>query len=228
MSSDTNLSTPETAPSSATPEMGSDSVDPSRDSPATATPAEASLADSPGEPSPAATTTDVATTATDAAATASESESAPATTPEIVTHEPAASTPSPAAPVADAAIAERITIAGGHSNDATTDSSGGEWELLTSKIKDWFNANDIGEQINQARQPLRLIAYFIGLLLVLKVYSGLLSAIGTIPLAPRLLELVGLCSVISFSATRLVRSNDRREVIDGLRQRWSAFSGSKN
>ena len=260
MSSDTNLSTPETAPSSATPEMGSDSVDPSRDSPATATPAEASLADSPGEPSPAATTTDVATTATDAAATASESESAPATTPEIVAHEPAASTPSPAAatsvspaptistppasptaqaqaaptpptpaaPVADAAIAERITIAGGHSNDATTDSSGGEWELLTSKIKDWFNANDIGEQINQARQPLRLIAYFIGLLLVLKVYSGLLSAIGTIPLAPRLLELVGLCSVISFSATRLVRSNDRREVIDGLRQRWSAFSGSKN
>jgi hypothetical protein len=226
MSSDTNLSTPETAPSSATPELGSNSVDPSRDSPATATPAEAS---------PAATITDVATTATDAAATASESEPEPtiASAPASPTAQaPPAATPptppTPAAPVADAAIAERITIAGGHSNDATTDSSGGEWELLTSKIKDWFNANDIGEQINQARQPLRLIAYFIGLLLVLKVYSGLLSAIGTIPLAPRLLELVGLCSVISFSATRLVRSNDRREVIDGLRQRWSAFSGSKN
>ena len=188
---------------------------------------------------------DVATTATDAAATASESEPAPATTPEIVAHEPAAPTPSPAAatsvspaptistppaaPVADAAIAERISIPGGHSNDATTDTSdGGEWELLTSKIKNWFDANDIGEQINRARQPLRLLAYFIGLLLVLKVYSGLLGAIGSIPLAPRLLELVGLCSVISFSATRLVRSNDRREVIDGLRQRWSAFSGSKN
>ena len=77
---------------------------------------------------------------------------------------------------------------------------------LLQRCYDWFDANDIGEQINRARQPLRLLAYFIGLLLVLKVYSGLLGAIGSIPLAPRLLELVGLCTVIYFSATRLVRS----------------------
>ena len=121
-------------------------------------------------------------------------------------------------------IAERITIPGGHSSDV---SSGGEWDLLTSKIKDWFDANDIGDQIQQARQPLRLLAIFIALLLVLKVYSGLLSAIGTIPLAPRLLQLVGLCSAIAFSTTRLVRSEERRQVLEGLRQRWTAFSGSK-
>ena len=175
-----------------------------------------------GEPAAAATTTVQAEAQDEAvAAVATPTAQAPvAPTPPTP--------PTPAAPVADAAIAERITIPGGHSNGDTSPSEGGEWELLTSKIKDWFDANDIGEQINQARQPLRLLAYAIGLLLVLKVYSGLLGAIGTIPLAPRLLELVGLCTVISFSATRLVRSNDRREVIDGLRQRWAAFSGSKN
>ena len=175
-----------------------------------------------GEPAAAATTTVQAEAQDEAvAAVATPTAQAPvAPTPPTP--------PTPVAPVADAAIAERITIPGGHSNGDTSPSEGGEWELLTSKIKDWFDANDIGEQINQARQPLRLLAYVIGLLLVLKVYSGLLGAIGTIPLAPRLLELVGLCTVISFSATRLVRSNDRREVIDGLRQRWAAFSGSKN
>jgi len=154
---------------------------------------------------------------------ASEATVSSTTTPSTLPTPPIAATPGD-----DVAIAERITIPGGHNNDNTTANSGGEWDLLTSKIKDWFDANDIGEQINQARQPLRLLAYFIGFLLVLKLYTGLLDAIGTIPLAPRLLELVGLWSMITFSSTRLMRSDQRSEVIKGLRQRWSAFSGSKN
>jgi len=247
MSSDTNLSTSETAPSSANGNFGAAAAATQESSSASTPATDSSDATSPSsepalaalsEPAAAATTTAEAEpqdeTGAAAATPTTQAPVAPTTQAPVAptTQAPVAPTPpappTPAAAAADAAIAERITIPGGHSNGDTSTSEGGEWELLTSKIKDWFDANDIGEKFNQARQPLRLLAYFIGLLMVLKVYSGLLGAIGTIPLAPRLLELVGLYSVISFAATRLVRSNDRREVIDSLRQRWSSFSGSKN
>ena len=236
MSSDINLSTSETAPSSATVNSGASAAEPQASSFSDSAPAaESSDAPSPSsepvvealsEPAAAATSTVQVEATTEAQGETGAAAATPTAQAPVAPTPP--TPPTPAAPVADAAIAERITIPGGHSNGDTSPSEGGEWELLTSKIKDWFDANDIGEQINRARQPLRLLAYVIGLLLVLKVYSGLLGAIGTVPLAPRLLELVGLCTVISFSATRLVRSNARREVIDGLRQRWAAFSGSKN
>ena len=236
MSSDTNLSTSETAPSSANGNFGAAAAATQESFSASTPAADSADATSPSsEPALAALSEPAAESTTTAEAEPQDETGAAAATP--TTQAPVAPTPpapptptppTPAAAAADAAIAERITIPGGHSNGDTSTSEGGEWELLTSKIKDWFDANDIGEKFNQARQPLRLLAYFIGLLMVLKVYSGLLGAIGTIPLAPRLLELVGLYSVISFAATRLVRSNDRREVIDSLRQRWSSFSGSKN
>jgi hypothetical protein len=40
-----------------------------------------------------------------------------------------------------------------------------------------------------------------------------------------LLELAGLVALVQFSLTRLVRSDDRREVISGLKQRWQSFRG---
>ena len=94
-------------------------------------------------------------------------------------------------------------------------------------MKAWWESNDIGEQVSQLRQPLRIAAYLIGALLVLRVYAGLLAAIDNIPLASGLLELVGVCWVLRFSATRLVRSQDRAEVLQGLRQRWTSFAGKK-
>ena len=212
--------------SAAATQASSSASTPAADSSDAPSPSSEPAVETLGEPAAAATTTVQVEAKTEAQDEAVAAVATPTAQAPVAPTPP--TPPTPAAPVADAAIAERITIPGGHSNGDTSPSEGGEWELLTSKIKDWFDTNDIGEQINQARQPLRLLAYAIGLLLVLKVYSGLLGAIGTIPLAPRLLELVGLCTVISFSATRLVRSNDRREVIDGLRQRWAAFSGSKN
>ena len=130
--------------------------------------------------------------------------------------------PTPA--VLDPAIAERISIPAGTTTDDEP-GTGGEWDLLTSKVTAWWDANDLGEQINNLRQPLRLAGILLGVLLVLKVYSGLLAAIGSIPLAPRLLELVGVYWVVRFTATRMVRSKDRSEVIQGLRQRWNSFAG---
>ena len=113
----------------------------------------------------------------------------------------------------------------GSDDDAST---GGEWKLLTAKLMSWWEGNDLGEQLNHLRQPLRIVAILVAVVLLIKVYSGLLSAIDTIPLAPRLFELVGICWMIQFSVTRLVRSDERRDVLQSLRERWNSFTGSKN
>lgn len=138
----------------------------------------------------------------------------------------AVAAPEPPTPPNDPVIAERITIPANPSSDDSAP-EGGEWALLTTKVKTWWESNDIGEQVSQLRQPLRIAAYLIGALLVLRVYAGLLAAIDNIPLASGLLELVGVCWVLRFSATRLVRSQDRSEVLQGLRQRWTSFAGKK-
>jgi hypothetical protein len=72
---------------------------------------------------------------------------------------------------------------------------------------------------------LSLLAGLIALLLVLRVYSGLVNVLDSLPLLPGLLELVGLITVVQFSLTKLVRSDDRRQVISGLQQRWQSFKG---
>ena len=137
---------------------------------------------------------------------------------------PAAIPPNPPAPVAlDPAIAERIEIPASTSQESET--SGGEWELLTSKLGDWWQNNDFDAQFNNLRQPLRILGILIAVGLVLKVYTGLLGAIGSIPLAPRLLELVGLYWVVHFSTTRLVRSDERSKVIQSVQERWTSFTG---
>ena len=69
-----------------------------------------------------------------------------------------------------------------------------------------------------------LLAGLIALLLVLRVYSAVLGVLDSIPLLSGLLELAGLVAVLQFSLTRLVRSNDRREVIVGLKQRGFCFA----
>ena len=37
--------------------------------------------------------------------------------------------------------------------------------------------------------------------------------------------LAGLIAVVQFTLTKMVRSSDRRQVIDGVRQRWQSFRG---
>ena len=136
-------------------------------------------------------------------------------------------TPPEPTPSDDAVIAERISIPAGSGSDDDA-STGGEWKLLTAKLTSWWEGNDLGEQLNHLRQPLRIVAILVAVVLLIKVYSGLLSAIDSIPLAPRLFELVGICWMIQFSVTRLVRSDERRDVLQSLRERWNSFTGSKN
>ena len=108
---------------------------------------------------------------------------------------------------------------------SAADQDGGEWDLLVQKVRAWISSGQLQEQWQAARTPLSLLAGLIAVLLVLRVYSAVLGVLDSIPLLPGLLELAGLVAVVQFSLTRLVRSNDRREVIEGLKQRWQSFRG---
>ena len=135
----------------------------------------------------------------------SESEPANVWTPQV-----ASTTDVPASPAA-----------------VSSEGEGGEWELLVEKVKQWIASGQLQQQWETARTPITLLAGLIGVLLVLRVYSALLGVVESLPLLPGLLELVGVISVVRFSLTRLVKSSDRHEVIDGLKQRWSSFRGNR-
>lgn len=110
---------------------------------------------------------------------------------------------------------------------SANEGEGGEWELLVEKVKQWIASGQLQQQWQTARTPITLVAGLIGLLLVLRIYGGLLGVVESVPLLPGLLELVGVISVVRFSLTRLVKSDDRHQVIDGLKQRWSSFRGQR-
>ena len=96
-----------------------------------------------------------------------------------------------------------------------SDGEGGEWELLVSKVQGWLASGQLQQQWQAARTPLSLLAGLIALLLVLRIYGALLAVLDSIPLLPGLLELAGLIAMLQFGLTRMVRSRDRRQVIDG-------------
>ena len=101
--------------------------------------------------------------------------------------------------------------------------AGGEWELLVSKLRDWFAGGEAAILWSRVRTPLVALAALIALLMVLRVYGALIDALESIPLLPGLLELVGVIWMLRFGAPRLVRSSDRQALLDGLRSRWQAF-----
>ena len=110
---------------------------------------------------------------------------------------------------------------------ASNEGEGGEWELLVEKVQQWIGSGQLQQQWQTARTPITLVAGLIGLLLVLRIYGALLGVVESLPLLPGLLELVGVISVVRFSLTRLVKSDDRHQVIDGLKQRWDSFRGQR-
>jgi hypothetical protein len=135
-------------------------------------------------------------------------------------------TPEPPAPTDIPTVASTLEVpASPQLATPAADQDGGEWELLVEKVRNWISSGQLQEQWQSARTPLSLLAGLIAVLLVLRVYSAVLGVLDSIPLLPGLLELAGLVAVVQFSLTRLVRSNDRREVIEGLKQRWQSFRG---
>ena len=137
---------------------------------------------------------------------------------------PVAEAPSITPPVIDSpSIASTIEVPA--SAPAEASGEGGEWELLVEKLTTWVRSGELRQQWQAARTPLSLLAGLIALLLVLRIYSALLAVIEGLPLLPGLLELVGVIAVVRFSLTRLVRSDERQQLIQGLQQRWKSFRG---
>ena len=63
------------------------------------------------------------------------------------------------------------------------------------------------------------------LIIVLKIYSGIVSTIDNLPVDSGLLELTGLIWLINFPLRNMIRSADRKNVISALQSRWSSITG---
>ena len=160
--------------------------------------------------------------ASELAAAAPEPEPLPEPAVLPVTPPPVPTVPVPTVPT----VATTIDLpARGGSTGASPTAEGGEWALLLSKLESWLAGGQLQAQLQAARTPFTLVAGLIALLVVLQIYGALLAVIDSFPLAPGLLELVGLVAVVRFGLVKLVRSQERRALIEGLQQRWKAFQG---
>ena len=131
----------------------------------------------------------------------------------------------PAAVPASPSIAERVSVPARVSADSSS-GEGGEWDLLSNRIKQFFEANNLQDQWQSLRQPLFLLGGLIALILTLRIYGGILDAIATVPLAPRIFQLVGTFYAGWFAATRLVRAEERKRISANVQDIWSSLRGS--
>jgi len=169
-----------------------------------------------------------------AAAESATAASAPSQTPVAerpLAAEPVAETPvapEPAAqPVtapASPSIAERISVPAQASADSSEE-DGGEWDLLSNRIKQFFEANNLQDQWQSLRQPLFLLGGLIVVILTMRIYGGILDAIATVPLAPRLFQLVGTFYAVWFAATRLIRAEERQKISANVNDLWTSLRG---
>jgi hypothetical protein len=102
---------------------------------------------------------------------------------------------------------------------------GGEWNLLVEKLQQWWRSGELQNLWQQAKTPLTIALVVISVLLVLRVYAGLLAAVNSLPLVPGLLELVGLIWALRFGLPKVIRRSERDQLIAGLQRRWRSFSG---
>ena len=102
---------------------------------------------------------------------------------------------------------------------------GGEWDLLVNKIRAWFDGADVQQRWESLGGPLRAAGLLLGAVVALRLYSALLETLGDLPLVPRLLQLVGLITLVRFCLTRLVRSSERERIVGQWKERWNDFRG---
>ena len=172
------------------------------------------------EPIPAVETTAVETPVAEATAVEKTAAETPvAETP--VAPEPAAQ---PVTAPASPSIAERISVPAQASADSSEE-DGGEWDLLSSRIKQFFEANNLQDQWQSLRQPLFLLGGLIVVILTMRIYGGILDAIATVPLAPRLFQLVGTFYAVWFAATRLIRAEERKKISANVNDLWTSLRG---
>ena len=94
-----------------------------------------------------------------------------------------------------------------------------------AKVREWFANGELRHLWERWRDPLRVLLFLIGLILLLRLYGSVVGTIHAIPLIGRLLELVGLVHVVRFTLTHLVRSDERAQVLSTWQQRWTELRG---
>lgn len=105
--------------------------------------------------------------------------------------------------------------------------SGGEWELLVSKWQTWWTSGELMALASQARKPSLLLVGLLALLLLLRLYAGLLAALESLPLLPGLLELVAVIWLVRYGGPRLLHREERQRLIAALASRWRGFWGAE-
>jgi hypothetical protein len=179
-------------------------------------------ASSPAE-EPDATTAGTDPAAVDPGAdVAATAEATSPTAPEIepLSPPPAAAVPPPAAAAEPPGVVATLAVP-----PLEDGGEGGEWQVLVGRIQAWLSSGELNRQWQRFRGPLKGLAILLLLVLLLRLYATAVTTIEAIPLLSGLLELTGLIAALRFSATRLVRSGDRRQLTEQLQQRWRAFSG---
>ena len=159
-----------------------------------------------------------------AAAESATAASAPSQTPVAETPVAAEPVAQPIAPPASPSIAERISVPAQASADSSKE-DGGEWDLLSNRIKQFFEANNLENQWQSLRQPIFLLGGLIVVILTMRIYGGILDAIATVPLAPRLFQLVGTFYAVWFAATRLIRAEERKKISTNVNDLWTSLRG---
>lgn len=154
---------------------------------------------------------------------------APEHQPAVAASVTAAAAPQPAAAPPEPAAAPSAAVAGVLEvpalEPAAAGGDGGEWDLLISKLQDWFGELDLAGQWDRIRGPLKGVAILIGVLIALRTYSAVVGTIGSLPLISGLLELVGAISFSRFAWDNLLPSKERQKLLADWQQRWSNFSG---
>ena len=169
------------------------------------------------------------------AAVPAEVAAVPAAEPVQEAMAPAAEAPAeePVAPETEPSIATTLEVAplpeagamGGSEAGAEGSAEGGEFDLLIGKLRAWLDAANLGGQWQKLRGPLKGLALLVLAILALRLYAQLVGTLDSIPLVSGLLELTGLIYLLRFSATRLVRTEERERVFADWKRRWQAFSG---
>lgn len=132
--------------------------------------------------------------------------------------------PEPQLPSGVAATLTVPPIAVSASADGTG-GEGGEWELLSGKVRQWLADLQLGELWQRYRGGLRLLLWLVLLLVALRTYAAVVGTIDSIPVVSGLLELVGLVVAGRFAVRRLLPSQERARTVADLQGRWRAFRG---
>ena len=150
-----------------------------------------------------------------------EAEPAPASPSESAAAPEIAAVPPTVETTSDPVITSTVTIPA----QETSADEGGEWDWDVVEDRAGLDSKKRGSVWDQAQLPLRLIGGLILFVIVSTVYSGILGTINKVPLAPGLLELTGVIWLLNYARCNLVRSSDRKRVIDALGSTWNKDVG---